>query len=280
MCILVAITAASFFVVTDHRHKEMILNQVVVRQVHGTGEHIHQNGVEFVVTRNGQVLEDDVLQLNQFLLHMVVTGTEDPNVVLRIRRLSVQEVLHIGKHLMVLVVHVTMDLLDVFVKIRKDQVRHAFFGLRLDQGLRQPLPQLRQTVTQEKLVGRLQVVNQGRQGNLLGTELEIFLIRQQVHHCQEGRHIHSIFLTHFSDGPIAHPQGDAKTHHHQQHGITTTNQIFHAIVCVVTSYVIHKKLFFSKTSGANPNRSCGEVTDRTYSQSHGQLPRQNLVGRH
>ena len=108
----------------DGRDEKFVFDGVVRRQFLLAGENVVEHAVQFVRAARGVVFDDDVLEFVQPRFDLVVLTAE---YVYRVVGLFLprEQRFDIGKHRLLLVGHVAVDLGGIFVEIAHDGERHV-----------------------------------------------------------------------------------------------------------------------------------------------------------
>ena len=144
--------------------------------------------------------------------------------------LALQQVLHEGMHMRILVLHVTGYLCSILIIEFEYQHGNLVRG-RAVYSLQKFPTDIRQTEINEISVRVFQITHQAGQVNLLHhlVDVRMSCILHIVHNRQEGRHVHTCSLTGLANCLISKTQGDAKTTQHLQHAVIIADDIAHRV---------------------------------------------------
>ena len=218
--------------------KEVVLQTAMAEHVLLHHVDVHQHLVEQLHIALGRiVLDEDVLQFRRTLLDTAVVVlmavAEDMETMLRVGQASCQQLLHIGMHVVVFIVHVARHLGGILVIEFKYQ--HGNLVAGHPYGLQQLALYGRQTEVYEIGVRLLQVLHQSVYVHVIHQFADLHMVAtpDEVHDSQERGHIHTTLPAHGLYAGIAKAECQSEAADHLQHAVVVAYQFTHGGGCSV-----------------------------------------------
>lgn len=207
------LTPQSVFKASHCRHEETALHDEVAHEVFLAGHDVEEGGAQARAVGLVVVVDEDIFQFVELGSHVTVIVGEHCDVEI-LHNLTLQQTLHIGENVVVLMLHMSAHLLHIIVEESDQQQRHLV-GLRVVDGLDEFEAYLGESIVHKYGVGPLQVVYQSGE---MQPGIGVLLIGDKITYGQKCGCIHIMGAAHLLDRTVAESERYAESADcHQQH---------------------------------------------------------------
>ena len=132
-----------------------------------------------------------------------------------IGKLALEQLLHVGEHSFVLVLHVAAHFLGILVEELQNEVGHIVVRLRAVDGFDEFAADAGQVEVEEIGMGAFQIIHEGGDGEVvLLSGIGILFLADKVGHGKEGRAIYTLRLADVFHILVSESQRQPEAAHH------------------------------------------------------------------
>lgn len=215
-------------------NKNTVLDLEVSHEVTLADDNVEENRAEAGVLPLLIVVNEDILKFVELGCHVSVIDGEARDVEFIVDR-ALKETVDVGEYHIVLVIHVSLDFLDVIVE-KLDQQQSYFVSLGIIDGVDEVHPDFWQCHIEERGVGTTKVAHEGLQGD--GGKI-VAVARKEIADGNESVGVDPIVGADLTNRRVAEAEGYVKSaDYRQEHGIVA-NEIAHCVGMKVAVLMIN-----------------------------------------